>query len=601
MNVAGHPEAELLALQGGIDRLADQLCLAVDGDVSLVFETDSPDERLQKLTMLINFVSDTARRAIGQVRRQHEELRLKETRFRELFENMNDGVAVFGAVDEGQDFVFADINRSSLRIERVERDAVLGRRITEVFPAVEAYGLLDALRRVWATGQPEYLPIKLYKDDRVSGWRDNFVYRLPTGEVVTVYRDVTAEKSAEEALRATLRSTEMLIDAAPIALVVVGRDRIIRRVNAVAGRILGADPGDLTGQCWNAFQDEVAGGTVEQSAEESVLRGAGGNPIPVLMSVIPAVLRGDEVVYIEAFVDLTERKQLEGRLRHSQKLEAVGQLAAGIAHEINTPTQYVGDNTRFLQDSLRTIQGACAQYAGLLRAVKAGAVTPELVASVEREIAAGELDYLFTEMPTAIDQTLEGVDRITKIVRAMKDFSHPGGKEKEAADLNKAIESTVTVARGEWKSVATLTLDLDPDLPPVVCFLGDINQALLNLIVNAAHAIGEAPAHAPESQGRITVSSRHDGDRVELRVSDTGAGIPEAIRPRLFEPFFTTKGVGKGTGQGLSVVYGAVVKRHGGTVSFESEVGRGTTFIIRLPVAAPSPAAAGAPSWTASR
>ncbi|MHB8080012.1 MAG: PAS domain-containing sensor histidine kinase [Candidatus Krumholzibacteriia bacterium] len=594
MKVACCPEAELAALQDGIERLADQLCLAVDGDVSLVVETDSPDEHLQKLTMLINFVTDTARRAIEQVRRQHEEIRLKETRFRELFENMNDGVAVFEAVDGGRDFVFVDINRSSLRIECVERDAVVGRRITEVFPGVEAYGLLDVLRRVSATGRPEYLPIKFYRDDRVSGWRDNFVYRLPTGEAVAVYRDVTAEKSAEEALRATLRSTEMLIDAAPIALVVVGRDRIIRRVNAVAGRILGADPADLVGRSWRDFQGEVAAELVEQSAAESVLRGAGGSPVPVLMSVIPAVLRGDEVVHIAAFIDLTEREQLEGQLRRAQKLEAVGQLAAGIAHEINTPTQYVGDNTRFVQESLRTIRDACSLYAELLRAVRADAVTPELVTRVGQAVAAGELDYLFTEIPAAIDQTLEGVDRITKIVRAMKDFSHPGGKEKAPADLNKAIENTVTVARGEWKAVATVELDLDPDLPRVECFLGDINQVLLNLIVNAAHAIGDVVELKPGSQGTITVSSRRDGDQVEVRVRDTGAGIPEAIRPRLFEPFFTTKRVGKGTGQGLSVVYGAVVKRHGGTVTFESEVGAGTTFIVRLPLA-PTPAGQGAP------
>ncbi len=151
------------------------------------------------------------------------------------------------------------------------------------------------------------------------------------------------------------------------------------------------------------------------------------------------------------------------------------------------------------------------------------------MARTEQAAEAGDLTYLFSEIPTAISQTLEGVERITKIVRAMKDFSHPGGREKEAADLNRAIESTVTVAGSEWKHVAELTMELDPDLPPVVCFLGDINQAILNLIVNAAHAIGDVVAQTPGSQGRITVSSRADGDQVELRVSDTGAGIPEAV------------------------------------------------------------------------
>jgi signal transduction histidine kinase len=165
----------------------------------------------------------------------------------------------------------------------------------------------------------------------------------------------------------------------------------------------------------------------------------------------------------------------------------------------------------------------------------------------------------------------------------MKHFSHPGGKDRAQADLNKAIESTVTVARNEWRYVADVMLDLDPDLPPVVCFVGDFNQAILNLIVNAAHAIGDVVSKKPGTKGVITVSTRREGESVEVRVSDTGGGIPEAIRSRIFEPFFTTKGVGKGTGQGLAMVYGAIVKLHGGTVTFESETGKGTTFIIRIP------------------
>jgi PAS domain S-box-containing protein len=282
--------------------------------------------------------------------------------------------------------------------------------------------------------------------------------------------------------------------------------------------------------------------------------------------------------------DSTQQHLLEVQLRQSQKLEAVGQLAAGIAHEINTPTQFVGDNTRFVQQSFQAIQETNALYIELLQAAKANSVTPELVERIERAAVAGDLDYLFQEIPKAISQTLEGVERITRIVRAMKEFSHPGSKEKAAADLNKAIESTVTVASSEWKYVADLKLELDPQLPAVVCFLGDFNQAILNLIVNAAHAIGDVVKQKPDTKGAITVSTRKDGDLVEVRVNDTGSGIPEEVRPRLFEPFFTTKGVGKGTGQGLSVVYGTIVKRHGGTVTFESEVGKGTTFILRLPI-----------------
>jgi len=206
---------------------------------------------------------------------------------------------------------------------------------------------------------------------------------------------------------------------------------------------------------------------------------------------------------------------------------------------------------------------------------------------VEQVLAASDLDYLFEQIPVAIRDTLEGVQRVTEIVRAMKEFSHPGGQEKAASNLNRAIETTVTVARNEWKYVAEIELDLDPQLPAVPCFIGEFNQCILNLVVNAAHAIGDVAKNAPASKGRITVRTRLDGCCAEVRVSDTGTGIAELIRPKIFEPFFTTKGVGKGTGQGLYLAYQTIVKKHQGTITFESETGKGTTFIIRLPLNPP--------------
>jgi signal transduction histidine kinase len=265
--------------------------------------------------------------------------------------------------------------------------------------------------------------------------------------------------------------------------------------------------------------------------------------------------RGDVVGLLGTYLDLTplkraeqERQMMEVQLRQAQKLEAIGQLAAGIAHEINTPTQYVGDNTRFLQDSFTNIRKVLETHQELLCAAKGNLLTPELIARAEQAAAAGDLEYLFEQIPGAINETLEGIGRITKIVRAMKEFSHPGGKEKSLINLNKAIESTVTVARNEWKYVADMNLELDPELPAVPCFLGEFNQVILNLVINAAHAIGDVIKDRPGSKGVITVRSSRDGDHVEVRVSDTGGGIPEAIRSRIFEPFFTTKAVGKGTG-----------------------------------------------------
>ncbi|HEX4343577.1 MAG TPA: ATP-binding protein [Verrucomicrobiae bacterium] len=291
------------------------------------------------------------------------------------------------------------------------------------------------------------------------------------------------------------------------------------------------------------------------------------------------------------FRDITHRKQneraqklMEAQLRQAQKLEAVGQLAAGIAHEINTPTQYVGDNTRFLKDAFAGFATIMRSHVELLAAAKQNALTPELLERAEAALQASDIDYLFEQIPAAITETLEGVDRITKIVRAMKEFSHPGGKEKTPADLNKAIESTVTVARNEWKYVADLTLDLAKDLPMVPCFLGEFNQAILNLIVNASHAIQDVVKTNPGTKGAIHITTRRTDDSVEVRVSDSGTGIAEVHRAHIFEPFFTTKDVGKGTGQGLSVIYSCIVKKHAGTVRFETELGKGTTFIVSLPV-----------------
>lgn len=280
--------------------------------------------------------------------------------------------------------------------------------------------------------------------------------------------------------------------------------------------------------------------------------------------------------------EITQRLQLERELAQAQKLESIGQLAAGIAHEINTPTQYVGDNIHFLQDAFSDLQRLLQQYDALLDALSPAAQTREALDTLIAEI---DLHYLLEEIPLAISQSLEGVQRIASIVAAMKEFSHPGGEDKVAVDINKALENTATVARNEWKYVAELELNLEPDLPLVACLPGEMNQVFLNLIVNAAHAIGELQR---EEKGRIAITTRRDGEWVEICIRDTGCGISPEIQDRVFDPFFTTKGVGKGTGQGLSIAHNVVVSKHGGTISFTSDAGKGTTFTIRLPLHPPT-------------
>jgi signal transduction histidine kinase len=266
-------------------------------------------------------------------------------------------------------------------------------------------------------------------------------------------------------------------------------------------------------------------------------------------------------------------------------MESIGQLAAGNAHEINTPIQYVGDNIRFLRDAFRDCQALLDQIPGLFDDLLAGAPPETVRARFQDACAKADLEFLAREIPAALDQSLDGVGRVARIVHAMKEFSHPDAEEKLPADLNRAIESTVTVSRNEWKYVAEVVTDLDPDLPPVPCFVGHFNQVMLNLIVNAAHAIAEKVGDGSSGKGRIRIATRRDGDWAEIRVEDDGAGIPPSLHHRIFEPFFTTKEVGKGTGQGLSTCHAIIVRKHGGRIAFESELGRGTAFIVRLPLA----------------
>jgi signal transduction histidine kinase len=246
--------------------------------------------------------------------------------------------------------------------------------------------------------------------------------------------------------------------------------------------------------------------------------------------------------------------------------------------------QYIGDNIRFLEESFQSLSEALQSHTSLLEAAKNNTLTPEAVAAAEQAVAAADTTFLFEEIPSAVKQSLEGVDRVTKIVRAMKEFSHPGAREKAPADLNRAIESTVTVTRNEWKYVAELKLELDPELPAVPCLIGEFNQCIVNLVVNASHAIGDVIKGKSGAKGTITICTRREGDFAEVRVTDTGTGIPKAARARIFEPFFTTKPLGQGTGQGLAIIYASIVRRHGGTVNFETELGKGTTFILRLPL-----------------
>ena len=281
---------------------------------------------------------------------------------------------------------------------------------------------------------------------------------------------------------------------------------------------------------------------------------------------------------------LSELRLTQAQLLQAQKMESIGQLAAGIAHEINTPTQYVSDNVGFVKTASISLLSLLDSALALAEAARGKMAEEPTLAEFDAVLKRTKVEFLRRQIPSALDESLEGLGHIAKIVGAMKEFSHPAQSEKEWVDVREVINTTVTVARNEWKYVAELETHFEDDLPQLPCLRDIIGQAVLNLVVNAAHAIADTIQEGVKEKGRIVVSATRNGEYMEIRVIDDGGGIPVGIRDRIFEPFFTTKAVGKGTGQGLAIVYSTVVDKHGGQIRCESQEGVGTTFILQLPL-----------------
>jgi len=404
--------------------------------------------------------------------------------------------------------------------------------------------------------------------------------------------DITERKRAEAAL-AQLAAIVQSCDAAIVGADLAGR---ILSWNAAAERVYGYSleevkdrpvsmlwPPERTQELLQVLRRLNHGESIRNV--ESIRVKKDGQRIPVMISYSPVRDGSGRIVSICSIAtDITDRKFLERQLVQAQKLESIGQLAAGIAHEINTPIQYVGDNIQFLRDSFARLEPLFEGYDQLLALVRSELPAAPSLPYFEALATATRATFLRTEVPKSIEDSIDGAARVAEIVRAMKEFSHPGPAEKMPLDINRAIESTVLVSRNEWKYVADLNVELDPNLPPIACVPGEFNQVVLNLIVNAAHSIADVVSAKPETKGTITVSTHLDGDWAEIRVRDTGTGIPEEVQASVFNPFFTTKGIGKGTGQGLAIAHAVIVQKHGGTISFDTTVGVGTVFRVRLPI-----------------
>lgn len=405
----------------------------------------------------------------------------------------------------------------------------------------------------------------------------------PASEQVSVIAaavDLTERRRAELQLRllaASLEATSyavVIADATGVilwvnpafsALTGYGRDEAIGQNPRVLKS--GTHPPEFYRQMWQRLR----AGKVWEG--ELVNRRKDGSLYSEHMTITPLRPEGQAIThFIAVKYDISERKALEAKLIQAQKLESIGQLAAGVAHEINTPIQFIGDNLQFLSDAFSSLLPRLA--------------TPPPGSDPQAARAALEdIAFYRDEVPRAVRDSLEGVEHVAKIVRSLKAFAHPGADEKSSVEINKVIDNALTISRNEWKYAAELSLNLAPDLPSVPGHPTELGQVFLNIIVNAAQAITSKLGERPLAKGRIAVSSRLKGESIEVRIEDSGCGIAPEQRARIFDLFYTTKDVGKGSGQGLAIAHAVVVEQHRGAISVESEPGQGTTFIVELPLA----------------
>ncbi|MGA7830870.1 MAG: PAS domain S-box protein [Terracidiphilus sp.] len=534
--------------------------------------------------------------AIAQLRSQlnNAEADLRESRAK--FQAIFDGVVTGIFIIDPESHQIVDANPIALELVGAPRNKIVGAVCHKYVcpaehgrcPVTDLGQTVDNSERILLTVQGQKRSIiKTVKPVEMEGHR----YLLES------FLDITSRKQAEQALQSSEERYRELFENASDLVYTFDLDMGITSLNRLAEQTIGYTSEEAMRMNLRQLVDAEHWARIESMIGRLVA----GYPLAkfeveikakdgrrVMLEVNPRVILKDgKAAEIQGIArDITGRDAAEIELRQAQKLESVGRLATGIAHEINTPMQFVGDNVRFLQDSFMQLQALLDKLRGLCDPSAGFVLPPAFCAEFSRLETEMDSAYIMKETPDAIVQTLDGIERVVTIVRAMKEFAHPEDKGMAHADINRALLNTLTVARNELKYVAEVVTDFG-DLPLVVCSLGDMNQVFLNLLVNAAHAIGDM-VQGTGQKGTIRIETRVEGLMALIAIADTGAGIPEKIRDRIFDPFFTTKEVGRGTGQGLAIAR-SVIERHKGSLTFESEVGKGTTFRIGLPIEGTEP------------
>lgn len=481
-------------------------------------------------------------------------------------------------------------NRAALALSGVQSPEQFG-RMDELVPPSSLPALLEvfgAIGRGETSVEHELVLLRLSGEARNVRASYQLLPEPARGQVrlILAIVDFTERRRAE----VQMRLLAVALEATSYAVVITDADGGILWVNPAFSELTGYSREEAIGQNPRVLKSGLHAPEVYQEMwqrlragkvwkGELVNRRKDGTLYSEHMTITPLRAEGAEIThFIAVKYDISERKALEAKLIQAQKLESIGQLAAGVAHEINTPIQFIGDNLQFLSDAFTSLLPRLA--------------TPPPGSDPRAARAALEdIAFYRDEVPRAVRDSLEGVEHVAKIVRSLKAFAHPGADEKSSVEINKVIDNALTISRNEWKYAAELTLDLAPALPSVPGHPTELGQVFLNIIVNAAQAITSKLGERPLEKGRIAVSSRLKGESVEVRISDSGCGIAPEQCERIFDLFYTTKDVGKGSGQGLAIAHAVVVEQHRGAISVESEPGQGTTFIVELPLA-PQPAPA---------
>ncbi|MCA9179228.1 MAG: response regulator [Planctomycetales bacterium] len=394
-------------------------------------------------------------------------------------------------------------------------------------------------------------------------------------------------------LRRSWEETEKFLGAISSLLIGVDSHGVVNRWNDAAVEAFGILPEQAVGQRLQELPirwaeprtlQRLLSGCCCHTRVELQFEGR-DETIRVLGLTVCPIVGGEGAVLLAR--DITEQRLMEQQLAESGKMEAIGQLAAGVAHEINTPMQYLGDNLEYLADTFARLEPLLEQYDALLDAGGDSAAASRL----RERLSVVQVAKMRKTIPESLEDARDGVDRVSHIVHGLKEFSHPGWEQRVETDVNRSLETTATITRNEWKYVAQLCWDLDRDLPRPLAYASELNQVLVNLMVNAAHAVSDATNRGEHGKGTITLRTRHDGDFVAIEIEDDGVGIPPELRDRVFAPFFTTKEVGRGTGQGLASAKRLIEDLHGGEIRLESRVGRGTKCTVRLPLKSELPGA----------